>query len=139
IVAALPGPDGGLHQTCRDDAELLPVVSPGGSGAGGEPHQPRRNQRIFRAGVDRRFLGSWLPAFRSAAGQLPAVPRLLHGELLLRPELHQTPRKATARGSGRRVAALREDLRAPVVLGRPALDSVPDETADRGERDSAPR
>ena len=37
------------------------------------------------------------------------------------------------------LAALRQDLRAPAVLGRSALDSVADQTSDRGERDSAPR
>jgi lactate 2-monooxygenase len=47
--------------------------------------------------------------------------------------------KAAPPGSGRRIAALREDLRAPVVVGRPPLDSVADQIADRGEGHSAPR
>ena len=67
---------------------------------------------------------SWALGYRPAdlaAGKLSAVPRLLHGELLLRRELHQTPRKATPRRSGRRVAALREDLRSTRCRGKTSV------------------
>jgi hypothetical protein len=40
LVDVLPAPDGGGHQTRRDHAQLLPALSAGRSGAGGEPHPP---------------------------------------------------------------------------------------------------